>query len=597
MKKVRKEFDLRSIFLILLLCFIHSFSSQAQMVVSTPTRNYHEPKLQWWQDARFGMFIHWGPVSLTGGELSWSREKYGKDKYDSLYMRFNPTKFNPTKWVSTAQSAGMKYMVFTAKHHDGFCMWNTKTTNYNIGNSPFKRDVCKELADAAHKANMPICWYFSPADWKDEDCRNPKTNDVFVARVLEQLRELLTNYGKIDLLWIDYEGSPCPVQPKLIYDLANKLQPGIIVNNRLDVLHTDESHGYIGPNGDYATPEGFVAGYSAFPWETCTNLGHQWAWRFNDQPRKINEAALTLLRCVGGNGNLLLNVGPDSSGVMPPEFETRLAELGEWIAPISNSIYETRGGPYTPTEKILCSHRGNSIFLHLVDMKSDTIVLPPLHTAVLNAKTVDGKPVTFVQSKQSLTLYIRPEQKGRLSTEIELLLPIPASTIEPIHPFSTSGSLAYQAKVIASSSVGQMLHDPSAAVDDNYSTAWVPGQRSNVDIQSYYGKKAHYIRDKEEMKAIYNTSGWLEVDLGSRKSVGRVKCLERVLLHSKILHFQLQYKKRNRWITWAEDTKMGEWVRELNPIRARYIRLFILEREYMSGIKEFQLFPPSTSVK
>ena len=116
-------------------------------------------KLKWWQDARFGMFIHWGPVTRMGGEISWAREGYGKAKYDSLYLRFNPVKFNAREWVSIAKSSGAKYMVFTAKHCDGFCNWATKTIPYNIMNTPFGRDVCKELADAAHEAGMPICWY------------------------------------------------------------------------------------------------------------------------------------------------------------------------------------------------------------------------------------------------------------------------------------------------------------------------------------------------------------------------------------------------------------------------------------------------------
>lgn len=231
-----------------------------------------ENKLKWWQDSRFGMFIHWGPVTRYGGEISWTREKYGKEKYDSLYLHFNPEKFDAEMWVKTAQMAGMKYLVFTAKHYDGFCLWDTKTTNYNIMNTPFGRDVCKELAEAAHKADMPICWYYSPGDWKDDDCRNPITNHLYVERMLEQVRELLSNYGKISLLWIDYDGYPCPSHPKDIYNLAQELQPDIIINNRLEVFNIDESHSYIGNYGDYATPEQFVAGYGRVHWLIMPNL-------------------------------------------------------------------------------------------------------------------------------------------------------------------------------------------------------------------------------------------------------------------------------------------------------------------------------------
>lgn len=586
------SFFYKETFFIILL-FVMPFLVMSQNNAKEAVRDFNQPKLQWWQEARFGMFIHWGTVSLTGKEISWTRSNYGKQKYDSLYLRFNPTKFDAEKWVKIAQNAGMKYMVFTAKHHDGFCMWNTKTTDYKIMKTPFGRDVCKELADAAHKANMPICWYFSPADWKDADCRNPKTNAVFEARVLEQVRELFTNYGKIDLLWIDYEGGASPVKPRLIYELVNKLQPGVIVNNRLDVLHTDESHSFIGPFGDYATPEGFVAGYGAIPWETCTNLGHQWAWKFNDKPRPMKEAATTLLRCAGGNGNLLLNVGPDSLGVIPAEFEVRLNEFGSWLKPISKSIYGTNGGPYSPSQNVVCTSKGKSIFLHILKFTSDTITMPPLNAKVRTAKIINGAAIYFVQSKKWLKLIVPGNMQTPIATTLELTLNKPADKLGIIAPFSTTGSLAYNKKISASSSVGQFLHDATAANDDNSSTYWVPGRRENIDVEKYYGSLTHYTKSKDDIKAIFETSGWLEVDLGKEQTVGRVKLSERVILFSKILSFEVQYKNDNQWITWTKDTKMGNWEKELSPVKARYFRLVIHEREYLSGIKEFQLFPPA----
>jgi alpha-L-fucosidase len=559
----------------------------------TNVRNFNQPKLQWWQQARFGMFIHWGPVTLTGNDISWSRNKYDVSKYDSLYLRFNPIKYDAKKWVEIAQSAGMKYMVLIAKHHDGFCEWNTKTTDYNIMKTPYGKDVCKQLADAAHKAGMRIGWYFSPADWKDPDCRDEKNNPRFVKRVLEQIRELLTNYGKIDMLWIDYEGGPSPVKPNLIYQLANKLQPGIIINNRLDVLHTDESHSYIGPNGDYATPEGFVAGYGAIPWETCTNLGHQWAWKFNDKPRPITEAATTLLRCVGGNGNLLLNVGPDSLGQIPAEFEKSLRDLGKWIKPIGRSIYGTKGGPYSPTQNMTCTYNGKSVYIHILKADRDTITLPPMPIKILNARVINSSPVKLYQTRKDLKLVLPAAQRTEIATTIELTLSKSAEAAGIIRPFSTTGSLAYNKKVTASSSVGQFLHDAAAAVDDNPNTFWTLGRKSYINCDKYFGSKLHYVRSRQELRNIFCTSGWLEVDLGKAQTVGRVKVIERIMFNSAIQGFEIQYKKGNQWITWAKDTKMGNWEKELTPVKARYFRLIILDRDYMSGIKEFQLFPPS----
>ena len=544
--------------------------------------------LKWWQDARFGMFIHWGPVTRFGGEISWSREGYGKAKYDSLYKGFNPVKFNAAQWVALAQKAGMKYMVFTAKHHDGFCEWNTKTTSYNIMNSPFKRDVCKELAEAAHAADMPICWYFSPADWKDPDCRNPKTNNLFAKRVIEQVRELLTNYGKIGLLWIDYEGSPCPVDPKEIYTLAKKLQPAIIVNNRLDVFHTDESHSYVGPNGDYATPEGFVAGYGAIPWETCTNLGHQWAWKRNDTPREFSEAATTLLRCVGGNGNLLLNAGPDSLGQFPASFRERLIQLGDWLKPRAQSIYNTKGGPYTPTNDYLCTYNNKTLYINILALKGDTLTLPALPAKIVKASLINGKDVRFIQQKNSLKLIVPIADREKIATLITILSNHDLSRLKLILPFSTSGSLAYGCRTNASSSIGQFLHDPTAAFDDNPKTYWKLGRKTDADFSKYYGKFLNY--RSEEVKSLYNTTGWLEADLGKPQTVKNIYVSEFVFQNSEIKGFEVQYEKEGKWLTIASETKMGEWKKNITPVTARKFRLVILDRAGFSGIKEFQLF-------
>ena len=188
------------------------------------------------------MFIHWGPVSLKGTEISWSRgglrrgiEKTGTgeipvDVYDNLYKQFNPVAFDAKQWVAIARSAGMKYMVLTAKHCDGFCLWHTKVDDYNIGSTPFKRDVCAELADAAHEAGVKIGWYYSPMDWRDPDCRTER-NAEYVKRMQTHLSELLGNYGQIDVLWFDAEGGPSPWDQEQTYHLVRALQPQIIINN------------------------------------------------------------------------------------------------------------------------------------------------------------------------------------------------------------------------------------------------------------------------------------------------------------------------------------------------------------------------------
>lgn len=547
-------------------------------------------RLKWWQDSKMGLFIHWGPVSLIGKEISWSRQEYGADKYDALYKRFNPKQFNAKEWVALAKASGMKYIVLTAKHHDGFCLFETKTTDYNIMNTPFGRDVCKELAQAAHEANMPICWYFSVADWKDPDCRNPKTNDVFSERVLNQVSELLTNYGKISLLWIDFEGWPSPVAPKKVYDLARKLQPEIIINNRLEPFTPDESHAYLGKYADYTTPEGFVAGYGKTAWETCTNMGHQWAWKFNDHPRSLKESVHTLLRCVGGNGNLLFNIGPDSSGVFPSDFAARAHEMGSWIEKNKPALYNTKGGLYTPAKDYVSSFKGNKLYIHLLTDSKTELSLPAISSKVENATLLDGTKIAFTQSVKGLKLSFPKNKIDSIATVAVLTMDKDLSTINPIIPFSTSGSSAYGKTASASSSVGQFYHDPSAAFDDNPKTAWKIGRKKDIDVNKIYGQNIHYLSD--EILALYEPSGWLEVDLGKPQLIGKIKLGESVYSESEIRKFQVQYLSGKNWVTLVSGTKMGDWNKEIKPVTAQKFRLVINEYHRYFGVNEFELFAP-----
>ena len=370
-------------------------------------------RIAWWRDARFGMFIHWGPVSIVGTEISWSRggERRGISgtgeiplgAYDSLYTRFDPVQFNAAEWVAIARAAGMKYMVLTAKHCDGFCLWRSDVDEYCMRGTPFGRDVCGELASAAHDAGMRIGWYYSPMDWRDPDCRTER-NETYLNRMRGHLRELLGRYGRIDLLWFDDDGGPIPWDADHTYTLVKSLQPGIIINDRLSLGPFGEtSRGTLDPRADYRTPEQRVGAFDVrTPWETCMTIGTQWSWKPNDRIKTAAECERILVQCVTGDGNLLLDVGPMPDGRIEPRQVDVLRQIGAWLAKYGESVYGTRGGPYTNGAWGGSTRKGNMLYLHLSHAGGDRMSLPPLPQRIVRWTVLTGGRAGVVQTARGV---------------------------------------------------------------------------------------------------------------------------------------------------------------------------------------------------
>jgi len=402
-----------------------------------------EQRLRWWREARFGMFIHWGPVALKGTEISWSRANSNTncpnkgeipvEVYDNLYRQFNPTNFNAREWVQLARTAGMKYMVLTAKHCDGFCLWPTKVYDYHIGNSPFRRDVVGELTAAAHRSGMRIGWYYSPMDWRDPDCRTAHNAD-YVRRMQGHLRELLGDYGRIDLLWFDWDGMTIPWDQENTYRLVRSLQPRLIVNNRLDSLRgAHAADRYIGPNADYLTPEQVVGKYNDLqPWETCMTLGTQWSWKPNDNIKSVAETIQILVNCTGGDGNLLLNVGPMPDGRIEPRQVAVLEGVGAWLKTHGESIYGTRGGPWKPTKNFASTRRGNTVYLHVLRWQGESVTLPNLPVKVRSASLLAGGKTSVTQTGDKLVISVPERYHEAVETVVKLKLDSSAMKIAAV---------------------------------------------------------------------------------------------------------------------------------------------------------------------
>ncbi|AOW10570.1 hypothetical protein EM308_14300 [Flavobacterium gilvum] len=366
-------------------------------------------------DKRFGMFIHWGPVTLRGTEIGWSRGNEVKtEDYDNLYKEFNPILFDADAWVKTAKDAGMKYITITAKHHDGFCLWPTAFSDYNIMNSPFKKDIVGELAKACKKYDIKFCIYFTVLDWHDKNYPlhdrakkiDPNANmDKFRQTMKNELKELVVNYDPY-MLWFDgmWEDAWTNEMGVDIYQYLKSIKKDLIINNRLG----KEISG-IGDNtvdhskmvGDFDTPEQRIGNIEMnFPWESCITICNQWAWKSNDKMKTLKECIQTLAKTAGGNGNLLFNVGPMADGRIEARQIERLKEMGVWLGKYGTSIYGTKGGPYKPNSTYATTRKGNVIYLHIFERNADKLILPVLADAkIKSAKFMNGDVVSFAQNK------------------------------------------------------------------------------------------------------------------------------------------------------------------------------------------------------
>jgi len=406
-----------SLFLIILSALFVPAIAEAQ--------NKVDPRLQWWQEARYGMFIHWGPVSLKGTEIGWSRGKeVPVEKYDELYKSFNPTEFSAKEWVQIAVDAGMKYMVITAKHHDGFCLWDTKTTDYNIMSTPFGRDVVKELADECKKQGIVFCTYYSVLDWYHPDYNTgvrggpgyqlPEGEKpdmaMYIKYMKAQLKELVENYGPLGIMWFDGEWEdPWTHEMGLdLYDYVRSLQDDIIINNRVDkgrdgmagVTLTDKTYA-----GDYDTPEQEVGKFQTDrPWETCMTIARQWAWKPDDDLKSLDECLKILIETVGGDGNLLLNVGPMPNGQIEARQVERLKQIGNWLDQNGESIYSTRGGPYPPAKWGVSTTKEDKIYLHILDTKRKKLQISKPEAEILNCYFLNGEVINYKVSNEKVTL-------------------------------------------------------------------------------------------------------------------------------------------------------------------------------------------------
>lgn len=408
-----------------------------------------------WQAMRFGMFIHWGPVSQSGKEIGWSRasetnaEKTHWREYDQFYKTFNPTQFDAKEWVSIAKKAGMRYIVFTSKHHDGFCMWDTQYTDYNIMNSPFQRDMLKELTDECKRQGLRFGPYHSICDWYQPDYgfshaaepgytldRAPDF-DTYYAYLKNQLKELQANYGPFHVFWFDGEWEkPWTHQYGVaLHNYCRTLQPDALINNRVDKgrngMEGTSLAGHFA--GDYETPEQRVGAFNReTPWETCMTICRQWAWKPDDELKSLKECLQTLLYTVGGDGNLLFNVGPMPDGRIEPRQVERLMEMGAWMEKHGPRVYGTRGGPYKPGPWGASTCKDNYINLFLMNWTDNQITLPHPGQPIETIHLLSAGDVQFTITDDKITFSVEAGKQDPIVTVAVIEMEGPALAVESI---------------------------------------------------------------------------------------------------------------------------------------------------------------------
>ena len=408
-----------------------------------------DQRMAWFRDARFGLFIHWGVYAVPAGEWN-GQTNYGEwfleqtkmpvSQYEEFADQFNPVRFDARQWVRLAKEAGMKYIVITSKHHDGFSIYPSDQTDWCIKSTPFKRDPLQELAKACRAAGIRLCFYHSIMDWHHPDwgtrrAWNDKATgtpdmDRYVAYMKAQLKELITRYGPLGILWFDGEWEKPWTRERGVdlYNYVRSLQPDIIINNRVGKGRAgmDGMDKGTGGVGDYGTPEqeipptGFGPGVD---WESCMTMNNHWGYNRHDHNWKSSTVLIrNLIDCASKGGNYLLNVGPTAEGLIPAPSVERLKEIGQWMKRNSPAIYGTTASPFKRLPWGRCTKKltrsGATLYLHVFDWPTDgKLLVPGLNNTVKKAYLM--RP----SNKEALSIQSRPEG---------ILLTVPAAAPDPV---------------------------------------------------------------------------------------------------------------------------------------------------------------------
>ena len=407
---------------------------------------------EWFQNARFGLFVHWGVYSILGdGEWVMNNQNISISEYEKLPTFFNPIDYDPVEWVSMVKEAGMKYITITSRHHDGFSMFDTKMSDYNIVQStPYGKDIIKLLAEECRKQGIKLFFYYSLLDWNRDDYfprgrtgkgiaeRGKGKWESYIKFMKGQIRELLTQYGEIGGIWFDghwdqkewdgtkFGDSKVDWHYDDLYGMIHELQPQALIgnNHHIGVINGEDFQMFEkdlpGKNTTgYGTPEDQIG---SLPLEVCETINGSWGFNLQDRKHKSNKELIHyLIRAAGYGSNLLLNVGPMPNGKIQSEHKTALKAIGKWLGKNGNTIYETRKGPFTPNENFVSTQKGNIIYLHVLNPELKILQMNKLPSQVKSVKIFNSKEsLNFRNDRYGFIVNIGNNQLDPIDTIIEI---------------------------------------------------------------------------------------------------------------------------------------------------------------------------------
>ncbi len=516
-----------------------------------------EDRMQWWTDAKFGMFIHWGVYSVPAGTYHEERVpgigewimhngKIPSAEYKKYAAEFNPVRYDPEAWVKMAKSAGMKYIVITSKHHDGFALFDSKVTDWDVVDAtPYGKDLLKPLVEACRREGIRIGFYYSQAqDWNHPggaamgghwDPAQDGDMDEYLDKIaVPQVEEILANYGGLDILWWDTPADMTKERAEKFLPVIAKY-PNLITNNRLGG----------GIDGDTETPEQFIpaTGFPGRHWEVCMTMNDTWGYKsYDDNWKSTRDLILKLSEIVSKGGNFLLNVGPTSLGEIPEASITRLREVGEWMDVNHDAIYGTKASPFSYLPWGRATLKGQIVYLHVTEWPADRILKVPLQNKPLKAYLLADPGTKLEMTKEADHITIKvPAQApgGNLS-----IVALEFKGDPQVLPIPTAGKTGTASSADATAPVASLF-------DGDPKNAWKPAEGE--------------------------TTGWVEVDLGEDMKIGNFSVSEP--WHPWDHHgqeFTLQCKKDGQWMDVISGKTNGcGHSQSFEPVTGRYFRLNI----------------------